>query len=302
MRYYMDLLRRCTLCPRECNVNRTDGEIGYCGETSDLRLARASLHMWEEPCISGIEGSGTVFFTGCSLKCIYCQNNIIANGAFGKNISLDRLVEIFFELKNKNAQNINLVTPTHFVPQIITAIDIAKKNGLDLPIVYNSSGYEKKETIKLLEGYIDVYLPDFKYFDETISKKYSNAHNYREIATKSLEEMVRQSGKPIFNENGMMIKGVIVRHLVLPGFVEDSKKIIEYLHSTFGNDIYISIMSQYTPLENAKKFPEIYRKLREDEYEEVVDYAISIGVENGFTQESESAEESFIPPFNYEGV
>lgn len=302
MENYMDLLRDCTLCPRECHVNRIEGEIGYCRETSDLRLARASLHMWEEPCISGEEGSGTVFFTGCALRCVYCQNNIIANGSFGKRVVNERLLEIFFELKDKGAQNINLVTPTHFIPQIMMALEIAKEKGLDMPIVYNTSGYEKKDSIKYLNGFIDIYLPDFKYYDENLSKKYSNAYNYKDYAMESIGEMVRQVGKPEFNEKGMMTKGVIVRHLVLPGFVEDSKKIIEYLHKTFVDDIYISIMSQYTPLSHVNAFPEINRKLREDEYNSVVDFAISIGVENGFIQEGESAQESFIPPFNFEGV
>jgi len=302
MENYVDLLKDCILCPRECHVDRIKGEVGYCGETSELRLARASLHMWEEPCISGEEGSGTIFFTGCSLRCVYCQNNIIANGSFGKAIDNERFIEILFELKDKGAQNINLVTPTHFIPQIIRALDFAKKRGLDLPIVYNTSGYEKKESIKLLDGYIDVYLPDFKYYDESISIRYSNAPNYRDYAKKSIEEMVKQVGKPKFNEKGYMTKGVIVRHLVLPGLNEDSKKIIEYLHKEYGEEIYLSIMSQYTPLEHVNKYSEINRKLTEDEYNEVVDFAISIGVENGFIQDGESAQESFIPPFNYEGV
>lgn len=302
MENYVDLLKDCILCPRECHVDRIKGEVGYCGETSELRLARASLHMWEEPCISGEEGSGTIFFTGCSLRCVYCQNNIIANGSFGKAIDNERFIEILFELKDKGAQNINLVTPTHFIPQIIRALDFAKKRGLDLPIVYNTSGYEKKESIKLLDGYIDVYLPDFKYYDESISIRYSNAPNYRDYAKESIKEMVKQVGKPKFNEKGYMTKGVIVRHLVLPGLNEDSKKIIEYLHKEYGEDIYLSIMSQYTPLEQVNKYPEINRKLTEDEYNEVVDFAISIGVENGFIQDGESAQESFIPPFNYEGV
>ena len=302
MENYVDLLKDCILCPRECHVDRIKGEVGYCGETSELRLARASLHMWEEPCISGEEGSGTIFFTGCSLRCVYCQNNIIANGSFGKAIDNERFIEILFELKDKGAQNINLVTPTHFIPQIIRALDFAKKRGLDLPIVYNTSGYEKKESIKLLDGYIDVYLPDFKYYDESISIRYSNSPNYRDYAKKSIEEMVKQVGEPKFNEKGYMTKGVIVRHLVLPGLNEDSKKIIEYLHKEYGEEIYLSIMSQYTPLDHVNKYPEINRKLTEDEYNEVVDFAISIGVENGFIQDGESAQESFIPPFNYEGV
>ncbi|HOK62430.1 MAG TPA: radical SAM protein [Soehngenia sp.] len=299
---YMDLLKDCVLCPRECHVDRSKGEIGYCGETSDLRLARASLHMWEEPPISGEEGSGTIFFTGCPLRCVYCQNDIIANGSFGKAINNERLVEILFELENKGAQNINLVTPTHFIPHIIRALDSAKEQGLGLPVVYNTSAYEKRESIELLDGYVNVYLPDFKYYDESISIRYSNAWNYRDYAMKAIEEMLKQVGKAEFNEKGIMTKGVIVRHLVLPGLIEDSKKIIEYLHSTYGEDIYLSIMSQYTPLEHVKGYKEINRKLTEDEYNEVIDFAISIGVENGFIQDGESAQESFIPPFDYEGV
>lgn len=292
----------CTLCPRQCKANRSAGQKGYCQETAELQVARAALHMWEEPCISGENGSGTVFFSGCSLGCVFCQNIEISRGRNGLIICVERLSEIFIELQNKGANNINLVTPSHFVPQIIMALDLAREKGLNLPIVYNSSGYECVSTLMLLEGYVDVYLPDMKYFDGSIAAKYSNAPGYFEIARKAIEEMVRQVGKPVFNDSGIIQKGVIVRHLVLPGYVYDSKKIIKYLYETYGNDIYLSIMNQFTPLEHIGRYPEINRKLTKREYNNLVDYAINLGVENGFIQEGETAKESFIPEFNNEGV
>ena len=292
----------CTLCPRECGVDRTTGEIGYCGKTSSLSLARAALHMWEEPCISGEEGSGTVFFSGCNLRCVYCQNREIAIGDSGKNVCDDRLVEIFFELKDKGANNINLVTPTHYLPHIVKSLEKAKSCGLDIPIVYNTSGYEKPEAIRLLDGLVDIYLPDFKYYSPELSFEYSNAMDYAEFAKKSLAEEFRQVGKPLFDERGIMQKGIIVRHLVLPGQAEDSKRILKYLYETYGNDIYVSIMSQYTPLAVMKDHPLLGRKLFDYEYEEVVDYAVELGIENGFLQDGEAAEESFIPPFDNSGI
>ena len=299
---YKYLLKNCTLCPRNCNVDRTQGKVGYCGATDELVVARAALHMWEEPCISGEKGSGTVFFSGCSVGCVYCQNYSIARGLSGKNITIERLSDIFLELQDKNANNINLVTPTHYVPQTLEAITIAKEKGLNIPIVYNTSGYEKVETLKLLDGFIDIYLPDLKYKDENIAGRYSNAKDYFKYASKAIEEMVRQIGSPIFDEYGIMKKGVIVRHLILPGFIEDSKNIIKYLYKTYGSSIYISIMNQYTPLPHVNKYPEINRKIEDKEYDEVVNYAIGLGVENGFIQEGETALESFIPQFNNEGV
>ncbi|NLK97110.1 MAG: radical SAM protein [Epulopiscium sp.] len=296
------LLNDCTLCPRNCHVDRIKGQKGYCKTTHELIVARAALHMWEEPCISGDRGSGTVFFSGCSMGCVFCQNYKIAQGLRGKKIIVERLSEIFLELQEKNAHNINLVTPSHFVPQIVQAILISRKKGMTLPIVYNCSGYEKIETLKLLKGYVDIYLPDLKYYSKEISKKYSNCEDYFSYASKAIVEMVQQVGEPVFDGNGMMTKGVIVRHLTLPGCLEDSKKIIRYLYETFGDKIYISIMNQYTPMEPIKKYPELNRKITENEYEALVDYAIHIGVENGFIQEGDTASESFIPEFNEEGV
>ena len=297
-----DILSDCTLCPRNCHVDRTRGQTGYCRQTDELVVARAALHMWEEPCISGEKGSGTVFFSGCSLGCVFCQNHNISKGLSGKKITIERLSDIFIELQGKGANNINLVTPSHFVPQIVKAISAARSKGLQIPIVYNCSGYERTETLRLLEGYVDIYLPDLKYMDRKISKRYANADDYFDYASKAVREMVRQVGECTFDEKGIMRKGVIVRHLALPGYIEDSKNIIKFLHDTFGDAIFISIMNQYTPLAIVEKYPEINRKLTDEEYDELVDYAISIGVENGFIQEGETALESFIPEFNAEGV
>lgn len=275
---------------------------GYCAQTSDLTVARASLHFWEEPCISGRNGSGTVFFSGCSLGCVYCQNHPISKGMAGKKITVDRLAEIFLELQLQQASNINLVTPTHFVPQIMEAIDLSRVKGFCLPVVYNASGYEKIETLKRLKGYVDVYLPDLKYISPELSRRYSGCSDYFEQASGAIVEMVRQTGMPEFNEEGIMTRGVIVRHLVLPGCTKDSKEILSYLFHTFGDAIYISIMNQYTPLAPVARFPELNRRLTDEEYEEVVEYAISLGVENGFIQEGEAASESFIPDFDGQGV
>jgi putative pyruvate formate lyase activating enzyme len=296
------LLKDCTLCPRNCHVDRTKGQRGHCKTTHELVVSRAALHMWEEPCISGEKGSGTVFFSGCAMGCVFCQNYSIAGGLRGKKITIERLSDIFLELQEKNANNINLVTPSHYVPQIIHAISISREKGMTLPIVYNCSGYEKVETLKLLKGYVDIYLPDLKYYSKEIAKKYSNCENYFSYASKAIVEMVEQVGEPMFDENGIMTKGVIVRHLILPGCLEDSKKIIQYLYETFGDKIFISIMNQYTPMETMKKYPELNRKITEKEYEVLVDYAIQIGVEDGFIQEGETASDSFIPEFNEEGV
>ncbi len=295
-------MRACCLCPRECKADRAGGQKGYCNMTSELMVARAALHMWEEPCISGEEGSGTVFFSGCSLGCVYCQNYYIARGQAGKIITTERLAEILLELQEKKANNINLVTPGHYIPQIIEALQSAKNQGLIIPVVYNSSGYEKVEALRLLEGHVDIYLPDLKYMDEAPARLYSSCRNYFEYAGKAIQEMVRQAGAPVFDQRGMLRKGVIVRHLTLPGYLEDSKKIIKYLYDTYGDTIYISILSQYTPLPQVEAYPAINRRISSEEYEELVDYAIEIGVENGFIQEGETATESFIPEFNLEGV
>ena len=292
----------CTLCPRECNVDRKHGIPGYCGVAgTGIIGARAALHMWEEPCISGEEGSGTVFFSGCPLRCVYCQNYDIAHAERGIEISVERLAEIFLELQEKKANNINLVTPTHYSIEAAQAVRIAREKGLTIPVVYNCSGYEKVETLKLLEGIVDIYLTDFKYMDKTIAKRYSHAENYPEVAKMALEEMVRQCGQPEFDERGMMTKGVIVRHLLLPGQMQNGKDVVKYLYETYGDRIFISLMNQYTPLPHVAAYPEINRKVTEEEYDELVDYAIDMGVENGFIQEGETAEESFIPDFDNEG-
>ncbi|MDO5346680.1 MAG: radical SAM protein [Lachnospiraceae bacterium] len=295
-------MRECRLCPRNCGVNRLEGQKGYCRTDARLMVARAALHMWEEPCISGREGSGTVFFSGCSLGCVFCQNREISGGKRGKIITVEQLAQVFLRLQAQNANNINLVTAGHYVPQTAAALKLAKEKGLSIPVVYNSSGYEKSQTLKLLEGLVDIYLPDFKYMDSDLARRYSNAEDYAQTAKTALEEMVRQAGLPEFDGRGIMKRGVIVRHLLLPGHVSDSKKVTEYLFRTYGNQIYISLMNQYTPMPVMANDPLLSRKVTEREYGRLVDYALSLGLENGFVQEGETAKESFIPPFNGEGV
>ena len=291
----------CNICPRNCNVDRSE-KTGFCSMTGTVKISRAALHMWEEPCVSGENGSGTVFFSGCNMKCVFCQNKDISTGGFGKEITVERLSDIFLELQGKGALNINLVTPTHYTLQIIDAVKMARAKGLKLPIVYNTSSYEKVETIKMLEGIVDVWLPDFKYMDNAVAQKYSKAADYVNCATAAIDEMVRQQPECVFDDDGIIQKGVIVRHLVLPGQVQGAKDAVEYLFSRYGDNIFISIMSQYTPCTDLSAYPEINRKLTQQEYDDVVDYAVEIGVENGFLQEGESASESFIPPFDLEGV
>ena len=294
----------CELCPRQCQIMRNEGKRGFCGESDEVRLSRAALHMWEEPCISGSEGSGAVFFSGCTLRCVYCQNFHIANSEIGKVVSVMRLSDIFLELQGQGANNINLVTPTHFVPQIIQALDLARQRGMNLPVVYNTSGYEKVDTLRMLEGYVDIYMPDFKYLDNEHANKYSKAADYPEVAKAALKEMVRQNGMPVFDERGIMKKGVIVRHLLLPGCLRDARKIVKYLYETYGNQIYMSLMNQYTPLEtlDREKYPELSKKVSKKAYDVLLDYAIDLGVEQDFIQEGETAKESFIPDFSLEGV
>jgi putative pyruvate formate lyase activating enzyme len=298
-----ELYKNCRLCPRACGANREKGQRGACGMSSSLLVSRASLHMWEEPPISGERGSGTVFFAGCPLSCVFCQNAEISHERNGKEISAERLAEIFLELQEKGAHNINLVTATHYTPHVIAALDKAKKSGLNIPVVYNCGGYESTETLRMLRGYIDIYLPDFKYMSPELAARYSLCPDYPEKAKQALAEMVEQTGKPVFDENGMLSRGTVVRHLVLPGCAKDSMDVIKYLHETYGDKIYISIMSQYTPSERLRaRFPELARKLTKYEYGKVVRFAAEIGVENGFTQYGEAAAESFIPSFNGEGV
>lgn len=297
------LYENCILCPRNCNTNRNDGNIGACMVSGKLKLARAALHYWEEPCISGEAGSGAVFFSGCSLHCVFCQNEEISRGQSGKEIGKERLVEIFLELQEKGANNINLVTPGQYVPHIIWAVERARDQGLKLPIVYNTSSYEKVETIRRLEGIVDIYLPDFKYMSSDIAMKYSKAKDYPEVAKAAIAEMVRQQPNPVFDEEtGLMKRGIIVRQLLLPNLLEDAKAIVKYLYDAYGDNIYLSLMSQFTPLSNVENYPELNRKVSEKEYEEYVNYAIELGVENGFIQEEDVADESFIPHFDCEGV
>lgn len=297
------MLTDCVLCPRNCHADRINGRWGRCHETAEIVVARAALHMWEEPCISGDAGSGAVFFSGCPMGCVFCQNHNIAEAKAGKTITVERLSEIFLELQEKGAANINLVTPTHYVLQIIEALDLARKEGLSLPIVYNTSGYEKPETIRMLDGYVDVYLPDFKYMESELAAAYSGAPDYPKYAKATLKEMLHQTGNiQIDKDTGMIQKGVIVRHLVLPGHVKNSKAVIKYLLETYQDQILISIMNQYTPMPQVSGDPLLSRKVTKREYEKVIDYALELGMEDGFIQEGEAAKESFIPEFDCEGV
>lgn len=301
----------CLDCPRECGAERKQ-EKGFCGAGALPRIARAALHFWEEPCISGKNGSGTVFFSGCSLRCVYCQNRRIALGDVGTEVSVERLSEIYLTLQEQGAHNINLVTPAHETDAVVRSLQRAKDQGLRIPVVYNTGSYEKADCLKRLEGLVDVWLPDLKYYSSELSARYSSAPDYFTVAQAAIAEMYRQTGSPVFEsqteeqEELILIKrGVIVRHMVIPAHTADSKKIIEYLYQTYGDAIYISIMSQYTPVldkESAERFPELARKLTGREYDSVVDYAISLGVENAFIQEGDVAEESFIPEFDGTGV
>lgn len=318
------------LCPRACGVNRTEGARGVCGQSANVRLARAALHFWEEPCISGTNGSGAVFFCGCSLQCVFCQNREIATGQAGIEIPKERLAEIFLELQEQHANNINLVTPGHYAPHIIAAVESARRQGLRIPIVYNTGSYETVDTIRSLEGIVDVYLPDFKYMDAALAEKYSHAKDYPNAAKAAIAEMVRQQPQARFvpelqqRDGGLsvgiqsgtdrdtepkvqtqiqvMTAGVIVRHLLLPGMLYDSKHILKYLYEQYGNQIYYSLMSQYTPLAHVKDYPELTKRVSEEAYAHLVHYAEQLGITNGFTQEREVAKESFIPHFDCEGV
>lgn len=298
----MNKYENCLLCPRKCGINRSTGQTGVCGVSSEIRVARAALHYWEEPCISGEKGSGAVFFSGCSLHCVFCQNREISDGKAGKVISKERLSDIFIELAGKGANNINLVTPGQYIPDIVWAVRDARCRGMKLPIVYNTSGYEDAKELKLLEGIVDVYLPDFKYMDSALSAKYSRAKDYPSVAKQAISEMVRQQPKVVIDDaTGLIQKGVIVRQLLLPGHVNDAKAILKYLHDTYQNSIYISMMSQFTPIA-LKDYPEINRTVTRREYERLIDYAIKIGITNAFIQEGDVAKDSFIPAFDCEGV
>ena len=310
------LLTDCTLCPRNCHVNRMAGQIGYCLQTGTLRAARAALHYWEEPCISGTAGSGAVFFGGCSMRCVFCQNHDIAAGEAGREISVERLKEIFLELQEQGANNINLVTPGQYVPHIIRAVEQARRQGLAVPIVYNTGSYENVDTIKALEGIVDIYLPDFKYMDPFLAAKYSHAPDYPQTAKAAIAEMVRQQPRPVFAweekrgedvpeeacEGAVMKRGVIVRQLLLPGCLKDARNIVRYLYETYQNKIYVSLMSQYTPLEHVRDYPELAHRVSRRTYDRYVDAAIALGITQAFIQEP-GCKRSFIPDFsNAEGV
>ncbi|NMM62134.1 radical SAM protein [Clostridium sp. P21] len=298
----LEVLKSCKLCPRNCNINRLKGELGYCKSGENVKIARVSLHNWEEPCISGQNGSGTIFFSNCNLRCIFCQNHEISSESIGKEVSIKRLSEIFLEQQERGAHNINLVTPTHYVPQIIEALKIAKKAGLNIPILFNTSGYENVETIKSLNGYIDVYLPDIKYFNNKYSEKYSNAPNYFTYASKAVEEMFSQVGEVKFNNQGLIEKGVIIRHLMLPGLLFDSKKIIDYIYSTFGDLVFLSLMNQYVPMHKVAKFPELNKPLSPEHYNSMIEYCLSLGIKNAFIQEQGTSSKDFVPKFDLRGV
>lgn len=292
-------LSHCRLCPRQCGADRLAGKAGFCGATGEtVRVARAAPHMWEEPVLSGEKGSGTIFFSSCSLRCVFCQNIQISRKAVGDALSIEQLCDCMLELQAQGVHNINLVTPGHYLLHIRDALQKIRGRELTIPVVYNSSGYERPESLGLLKGLIDIYLPDFKYMSPTLSERYSNARDYSQVAKTAIAAMVDQVGPPILNREGYMVRGVMVRHLALPGQEIDSKRILKYLYETYGDEIYISLMSQYTPMSQvASKYPELNRKLSRRQYARLVEYALTLGFENGFIQEGDAAQESFIPPF-----
>ena len=290
----LELLEQCKICPHECKINRNNGKIGRCKSTDKVKIALYSTHNFEEPCISGKKGSGTVFFSNCNLNCIFCQNYEISQEGKGEEISIEGLAEIFLKQQEKDVENINLVTPTSYVPQIIEAIKIAKSKGLKLPIVYNTNGYEKIETLKMLDGYIDIYLPDFKYAQNELGKRLSKVDNYFEITTEALREMYKQTGKAIFDDRGIMQKGMIVRHLVLPNHLVNSRKVLKWLYDNM-NDVFVSVMAQYFPTYKAKELEDINRKLTKEEYEQIESYLYRLNLENGYIQELGEHEEEYVP-------
>ncbi|MGN0181573.1 MAG: radical SAM protein [Candidatus Ornithomonoglobus sp.] len=296
----MKELKSCRLCPRQCGADRLNGERGFCGAGREVRIARAALHFWEEPCISGSSGSGTVFFSNCTMKCVYCQNYEVSTNNLGYAVTEEELGEIFLDLQRQGANNINLVTPTHYVPQIIAALDIAKECGMNLPIVYNTGGYELPKTIEILCGYVDIYMPDFKYYDNKIAAQYSKASDYLERVTAALDSMYRQTGATVLNENGIMQRGMIIRHLMLPGRMSDTVHIINYIHKRFGDNVYFSLMSQYTPIRHIEGIEKLNGRLDERAYKAAVELCERLGMERVFIQNGEAASESFIPEFTGE--
>ena len=293
----MEELKQCKICPHNCNVNRLNGKIGRCKCTDKIKIALASVHNYEEPCISGINGSGTIFFSNCNMNCIYCQNYEISQLGKGKEISIKELTDIFINQQEKGVNNINLVTPTMYAFQIIEAIKLAKKNGLIIPIIYNTNGYEKIETLKALQGYIDVYLPDLKYYSNKLSIKYSKVNNYFSVATEAIKEMYRQVGTPKFNEDGIIQRGIIIRHLVLPNYIQNSKNILKWIKENMPQDVYVSIMAQYFPTYKAKEDKLINRKLTKKEYKEIENFLYTLDLKNGYIQELGEHEEEYVPDF-----
>lgn len=291
----LELLRKCEMCPHRCKIDRTQNQIGRCKSKDTVKVAIASIHNYEEPCISGKNGSGTVFFSNCNLSCKFCQNYEISQQGLGKEITIERLSKIFLEQQSKGAHNINLVSPTSYAYQIIEAIKIAKKNGLEIPTIYNTNGYENVETIKLLNGYIDVYLPDLKYAEDDLGKKYSNVDNYFEIATSAIKEMYNQVGENIYDEDGMIKRGMIIRHLVLPNHTENTKKVLTWINSNMPKNITVSVMAQYFPTYKAKEIEDINRKITKREYKKVEDFLYSLDLENGYIQECGKNEEIYVP-------
>ena len=293
--------KNCKICPRECGVDRSK-QAGACGATDKMKVALVSIHNYEEPCISGTEGSGTVFFSNCNLRCVYCQNFKISRDGYGKEITVQRLADIFIEQQNRGVNNINLVTPTMYVDQIIESIKIARKNGLKIPIVYNSSGYEKVETIKKLAGYIDIYLPDFKYASNRLALRYSGVNNYVKSAISSISEMIKQVGKPVFNDKGIMVKGVVIRHMILPNNVLNSKMVLKNIAKLFKDDAMVRVMAKYFPTGNAAKYPEINRKITKEELAEVEECLQDLNITNGYIQELGEHEEEYVPDFNLDNI
>lgn len=298
----LNILNNCTVCARNCGSNRNTENLGFCKSGAAVKLAKAYGHMWEEPCISGEKGSGTVFFSNCNLRCVFCQNHDISQEDIGKEVAIERLSEIFLEQQDRGFHNINLVNPTHYIPQIICALNIAKKKGLSIPVVYNSNGYENLESLKALKGYIDVYIPDLKYFNDKYAIKYSKAPNYFNIASESIKEMVHQVGPCKFDDNGIMTKGVIIRHLMLPGLLFDSKKVVDYIFKTFGDNVFLSLMNQYTPMFKTSEYPEINKPLNPGHYDSLIDHCLDLGFKNAFIQESGSNTTAFVPDFNLQGI
>ena len=293
----LELLEKCTICPHNCGINRTNNQIGRCKSKDTVKIALYSTHNFEEPCISGKKGSGTVFFSNCNMNCVFCQNYEISQQGKGKEITIEELAEIFIKQQEKDVENINLVTPTSYVPQIIETIKIARNKGLKLPIVYNTNGYEKVETLKMLEGYVDIYLPDFKYSDNELAKRLSKVDNYFEIATQALTEMYRQTGKAVFDDRGIMQKGMIIRHLVLPNHILNSRRVLKWINENM-HDVYVSVMAQYFPTYKAKDIEDINRKLTKEEYEQIENYLYRLDLENGYIQELGEHEEEYVPKWD----